>query len=912
MERKLLMGNEAIALGALRAGVRVVTGYPGTPSTEVLEAVAKHKPDGVYVEWSVNEKAALEVSAGAACSGLRAMVTMKQVGLNVASDPLMSLNYIGVAGGLVIVVADDPGPISSQTEQDTRRFAQFAKLALFDPSSPEEAFTMIVDAFAHSEKYGRPVLFRPTTRICHACASVAIPADAEGLAPSVNKADARLPLSSAAKDSRWVIFPRLANAEHKKIEDELRKISVEFSQYHGNELRFGTSRKGIAAGGISWQYAMEARSKACHWLKVSTVPFPDDQALAFLQEIDEVLVLEELDAVIEDGLIRLCGLHRLDVKVYGKRTGHMKNAGENSPDEVAKAIAAFVGETASETQQNDAKYEAMASHSNEAAALLTPPRLPVRPPVLCAGCPHRASFVNVKDAAKGKPAVFSGDIGCYTLGNAQPLNLVDTCLCMGAGITMAQGLQRAEPDAAHFAFIGDSTFFHSGITGVINAVYNRTDVIVVILDNSTTAMTGNQPHPGTGVTMMGEKHEKIDIGNVINAISVTAFYRLNPFDRDASINAVKEAMSLKGVKVILFESPCIALIKDSNGMKCEADTQKCTGCALCVRKLGCPAISMERRNAEKGGTKPVAVINTSLCTGCGLCVNVCPANAINSGQNEIIANASGNAPIASSVPYSPKTINSSQSNANSTITAAATSSNTASDTAFSNTTALDTTASITATSNTAASDTTLHPNQHPNNKPHTQFNCMIAGVGGQGTVLASKLIANAAMKRGYDVRTAETIGMAQRGGSVVSHVRAGNEVYSPLIPLGGADMLIAFEPAEAVRQLPYLKRGGLAIVCADAIKPASGALEGNSYEAGDMLKYLREYIAASSSQLIIVNAADLTMGNPRTLNVALLGVASQSGRLPFTYDDFAEALKEMLKPRFHEMNLNAFYRGLNY
>jgi indolepyruvate ferredoxin oxidoreductase alpha subunit len=869
MGKKLLMGNEAVALGALRAGVKVVTGYPGTPSTEVLETVAKHRPDGVYVEWSVNEKAALEVAVGAACSGLRAMVTMKQVGLNVASDPLMSLNYIGVAGGLVIVVADDPGPISSQTEQDTRRFAQFAKLALFDPSSPEEAYTMIADAFAHSEKYGRPVLFRPTTRVCHACASVELLP--EIMTSGEDFAAARAPLSSGAKDSSWVIFPRLAYNEHIKIEDELSRISAELSRYGGNKLKVGTTRRGIASGGISWQYAREAagkneaRSKLCHWLKVSTVPFPDDLALTFLRGLDEVLVLEELDPVIEDNLVRLCGLHRLNVTIRGKRTGHLKNAGENTPDGVAEAVGAFLG-----CASRDAK---------NTSALSAPPRLPVRPPVLCAGCPHRASFLNVKDAVKGKPAVFSGDIGCYTLGNALPLNMVDTCLCMGAGITMAQGLQRAEPDAAHFAFIGDSTFFHSGITGVINAVYNRTDIIVVIVDNSTTAMTGNQPHPGTGVTMMGEQHEKVDIASVVKAVGVTAFYRLNPFDREASLNAVKDAVSQKGVKVILFESPCVALIKDDKA-KCVADPEKCTGCAICVRTLGCPAISIEENHAEGyrqasdakhgGKAKVLAVINPGLCNGCGLCAGVCPVKAISRAAGD-----DGNAPLASAV------VN--------TVSAASHGQNGGS------------------ANDNAAAVTVVNERLDTRN-----FNCMIAGVGGQGTVLASKLIANAAMKRGYSVRTAETIGMAQRGGSVVSHVRAGSKVYSPLIPLGEADVLLAFEPAEAVRQLPYLKRGGLAIVCADAIKPASGALDGNNYEAGDMLKYLREYAAANASGLIIVNAADLTAGNPRTLNVALLGVAARSGRLPLTPDGFTEALTEMLRPRFHEMNLRAFNRGQEY
>jgi len=530
MNRKLLMGNEAIALGALRAGVSVVTGYPGTPSSEILDAVAKNNDGSVYVEWSVNEKAALEVAAGAAYAGARVLVTMKQVGLNVASDPLMSLNYVGVSGGMVIVVADDPGPISSQTEQDTRHFAKYAKLALFDPSTPEEAYTMIADAFEHSEKYGEPVLFRPTTRVCHGCASVEILDDLPRKQPV-----------GFIKSDRWVIFPRLSYTNHIKIEKDLLNMRTEFSSYDKNILT-GSGKRGIAVGGVSYTYAQEAlygNDADYKLLKVSTIPFPDDLALKFLSGLDEVLVIEELDPVIEDELIRLCGLHRLNVKILGKLSGHVQNAGEFTPESVKKAIFAFFGQTVPEPYK------------------WSPPELPGRAPSLCVGCPHRASFSAVKIAAKDISAVFTGDIGCYTLGNT--LGMVDTCLCMGAGVTIAQGLKRIEPDTVHFAFIGDSTFFHSGITGIVNAVYNQTDIIVVILDNATTAMTGGQPHPGTGVTMMGNVSEKIDIGKVVSALNITALYRVNPLNAKAARQAVSDAIGLKGVRVILFESPCIMM-----------------------------------------------------------------------------------------------------------------------------------------------------------------------------------------------------------------------------------------------------------------------------------------------------------------------------------------------------------------
>jgi len=599
--KNLMMGNEAIALGAIRAGVSVVTGYPGTPSTEVLETVAKYNNGSVYVEWSVNEKSALEVAAGAAFAGARSMVTMKQVGLNVASDPLMSLNYIGVKGGMVIVVADDPGPISSQTEQDTRRFSKFAKLALFDPSTPEEAYTMIADAFECSEKYGRPVLFRPTTRVCHSCASV----------ETLDNLPVNKPCGFE-KSSRWVIFPRLAYANKFKIEENLNAMREDFSKYKKNILS-GAGKKGIAAGGVCYAYVREAlentelKKSACKLLKVSTFPFPEKLALEFLRGLDEVLVIEDLDPVIEDEFIRLCGLYQLKTKILGKLTGNYHIAGESSPDGVETAVSSFFGTNLSVTEKKD-----LAQQPTQPA-----PPLPVRPPVLCAGCPHRASFFAVKEATKGISAVYTGDIGCYTLGNAAPLNMVDTCLCMGAGITVAQGLKKVEPDTVHFAFIGDSTFFHTGIPGVINAVYNQTDIIIVILDNSTTAMTGNQPHPGMGITMMNTRTEKINIEKIVTACGVSKAAKVNPLDLKAAKEAVLSLIAQKGVRILLFESPCVVLSKPA--ARAVINESKCTGCKICTQKYGCPAINMADGKA---------VINPALCAGCGVCAAVCGLGAI--------------------------------------------------------------------------------------------------------------------------------------------------------------------------------------------------------------------------------------------------------------------------------------------
>lgn len=599
MSKKLLMGNEAIAFGAIRAGVGVVTGYPGTPSTEVLETIAKHNDNGrIYVEWSVNEKAAMEVAAGAAYAGQRTLVTMKQVGLNVASDPLMSLAYVGVKGGMVVFVADDPGPISSQTEQDTRTFAAFSKLPIFDPTSPEEAYTMMADAFDLSEELGTPVLFRATTRICHACATVEVDDTVREVTPE-----------GFVKDSRWVIFPRLSYAAHKRIEARNAELSDTFSRYAGNTLT-GAGTLGIAAGGVAWAYLNEVLdgTEGVKLLKVTTPhPFPDKLAVEFLEGLSEVLVLEELDPVIERALVAVCGKQHLPVTVHGKLDGTTPAAGELSAEAARVLVASFVGRELS------------------AAAALDLPPLPVRPPVLCAGCPHRASFYAVKQAAKQmkKNAVFCGDIGCYTLGNAMPLDMTDTCLCMGAGITVAQGIKRVEPDRLCFSFTGDSTFFHTGLVGIVNAVYNKTPMVAVILDNSSTAMTGHQPNPATGQTVTGEVAEVISIEGVLKALGVSTVLTANPFDLAAAIDTVKEAAAAaeNAVAAIVFRAPCIAVTKPAPAFKV---AENCIGCKKCVKELGCPAIV---RDGDK------VRIDPALCTGCGLCATVCPVKAIGGGAN---------------------------------------------------------------------------------------------------------------------------------------------------------------------------------------------------------------------------------------------------------------------------------------
>lgn len=631
--RELLMGNEAVAMGALAAGVQVVSGYPGTPSSEVLETIAKRNPGNVYVEWSVNEKAGAEIAAGASYAGARSLVTMKQMGLNVASDPVMSVNYVGVKGGMVIYVCDDPGPISSQTEQDTRHFAKYAHIPVFDCVSPSQAFCAVGAAFDFSEKYGTPVILRSTTRVCHACEDIEVPA----IAPPAK-------CEGFTKDSRWVIFPRLSYQAKLRIAARETEWAEEFSGFTeeaghpaGNAV-YGSGRIGIACGGVSFSYVQEAiagREEEFTVFKVTTpYPFPAGLAQDFMDEVEKVIVFEELDPVIEDELIHLTGAQYSEGFIRGKRTGSVAAGGELDAAKVAAAIEAETGIAASIPFDG---YE-------------NKPDLPVRPPVLCAGCPHRASFYAVKQAvadmkrrnrrietagaagAEGSgaagagaaaetirytDAVYCGDIGCYTLGNAAPLFTTDTCLCMGAGITIAQGLDHAGNGTVNFAFTGDSTFFASGITGTVNAVYNQSDLVICVLDNSTTAMTGHQPHPGMGITMMGGRSEPVDIAKVLEGCGVGFVRTVDPLDYKASVEVVREALDAEGVRAIIFKSPCIALMKPAG--RATVDTGACTGCMKCINDLGCPALSPRDGKAS---------IDTTLCTGCMLCGQICPAKCI--------------------------------------------------------------------------------------------------------------------------------------------------------------------------------------------------------------------------------------------------------------------------------------------
>lgn len=591
MALKVLMGNEAIAYGAVEAGIHVATGYPGTPSSEVLGTLAVlAREKGFYAEWATNEKVALEVAAGAALAGARAIVTMKQVGLNVAADALMTLAYLGVEGGLVLVVADDPGPHSSQNEQDTRLFGRFAKVPVLDPATPREAKEMTVFAFDLSEKLGLPVILRPTTRVSHVCQEVEV---GEEYNPR--------PVPGFRKDPRWVCLPSLAAKRHPWLNAQQEKAQELLASSPFNSLQL-VNKLGIIACGVSSNYVCEALGRLgaeASVLKVGTpYPLPERLVVDFLHRVERVLVVEELEPVVEEQVVAAAYRHNLRLPVSGKRDGVVPREGELDVDRVTPAVAQFLG----------VRYA-----RPEDPAL---PPLPQRGPILCAGCPHRASFYIFKEAARGTNAVFTGDIGCYTLGIAPPLGTVHTCLCMGASIGMAAGLSRAEPRRKCVAFLGDSTFFHNGIPGLIDAVYNRADIVVVVLDNRTTAMTGHQPHPGTGRTAAGDATKEINIAELARACGVEYVREVDPLNAKEAFAVAVEALRRRGPSVVVMKSPCTQLIKPQGRYRVNA--AKCAEYRFCVDTLGCPAIL-------PGEEHPVI---TDKCVGCGFCAAICPADAI--------------------------------------------------------------------------------------------------------------------------------------------------------------------------------------------------------------------------------------------------------------------------------------------
>jgi indolepyruvate ferredoxin oxidoreductase alpha subunit len=583
MERRYLLGNEAIAHACIESGMDFVSGYPGTPSSEVIDTLRMQQDRSYYAEWSVNEKVALENALAAAWCGIRALCTMKHVGLNVAADPLMTSAYTGVTGGLVVMSADDPYAHSSQNEQDSRCYAHFARLPCLDPATIQEAHDMMRDAFGLSEEFSLPVIFRPTTRICHSKGDVEL----SDVVKSIRKGEFH-------KDPRqYVVIPAHTRILHKKLNEKqpgIKKRLVELG-YNRFEVKGKTA---IIASGIGASYVQELLPESVSFMKIGAYPVDEGWLSEFVNRHEKILVIEELAPVVEE-LVRQVSCC---VPVFGKINGYAPYEGELSPQAVAVIMhkAGFIPE-------------------NPFPDKVPVQNLPPRPPILCAGCLHRGTFYAIKEVFKD--AIYPSDIGCYTLG--LQLGVVDTTICMGASITVASGIAHSGEKRDIVCTIGDSTFLHTGIQGLMNAVYNSAEITVVILDNSITAMTGHQPNPNTGVTACGVETPPISLEALCRACGVGFIKMVDPYDINGMVNTFQEAKKQRGVKVIIARQMCVITARRL-GVKrgrFSVDRDTCTGCGTCVG-FGCPAIEFRDE---------IAGIN-DLCSGCGVCEQLCPVGAI--------------------------------------------------------------------------------------------------------------------------------------------------------------------------------------------------------------------------------------------------------------------------------------------
>ncbi|MFH1529857.1 MAG: indolepyruvate ferredoxin oxidoreductase subunit alpha [Pseudomonadota bacterium] len=612
---EFLLGNGAMARGLVEAGVQVVTAYPGTPSTEILPEVIRFvKMHGlsIYTEWSANEKVAFDVAYAASLTGKRAAVIMKQVGLNVAADSLMSAAYTGVVGGLIVFSADDPGPHSSQTEQDSRLFAHFAKVPAFDPSSPEEARNMVADAFALSEEFRIPVIIRPGIRVCHARQLIRF------------REPTRLdrPAAFVKDPERWAATPRYRYELHRELSQKLHEIGHRFehlAEYNHHNLEYGQRYPfGLITGGVPYANLTdiledEGLARTIPVLKLGAPqPFPRGLVDTFLSQVDRVLVVEETDEVIEMHLKNL-------FPIRGRSTGHVPREGELVPGRLHMILSEAL---------RDLGLEPLPARDirslTDAVGRLD---LPVRKPTLCPGCGHRSAFFAIRKALP--KAIFTSDIGCYTLG--VNLGVVDTCLAMGAGITLAAGFHQAyKQDGENqpvVATMGDSTFYHAGMVGLLSAVYNDARFVLVLLDNQITAMTGMQPTPGLGIRADGSRGRIIPLEDAVRGCGVTWLRVHDPNDVPGMIELVREAHKAScaedgSVSVIIARRPCVVGYRNLDLPRIPVTiTEDCNGCRICIRRFECPAFDFDE-------AREVVEINTALCVQCGVCVHTCPQGAI--------------------------------------------------------------------------------------------------------------------------------------------------------------------------------------------------------------------------------------------------------------------------------------------
>ena len=584
MKKKMLSANEAVACGAAQAGCVVASAYPGTPSTEILENIAKFK-DVIACEWAVNEKVALETAIGASIAGARSLSAMKHVGVNVAMDPLMTFTYVGATGGMVLISADDPGMHSSQNEQDNRNLAKFARMAMLEPSDSQEAYDMTIAAFDISEKFHVPVMLRLTTRTSHSSSLV----DLGDFAP------ARRELIPYKKDiSHTIPVPMFARMQRKAAEERTKAMSAAASESVFNRIEEGDKSLGIITSGVAYQYVKEVFPEFSVLKLGWTNPLPVELVKKFAASVEKVLVVEELDPFLEDQ-VKILGIktveHETDLDIF-----------ELNPDRLLELRREILGDVP--------------------ASIVAKPdtTLPTRPPVLCAGCGHRSVFHILSKLG----ATVTGDIGCYTLGAFPPLNAMDTTICMGASIGNAAGMRKAGKKGRICAVLGDSTFFHSGLTGILSAHYNGTPITTVVLDNRITGMTGHQDNPGSGKTLAGDPAPVTEIADVAKAMGYKKVIKV-PADNLAELEAIlKDAMDGDEGAVIIAHAPCRIAAKLTKEGLCEVDPAKCKACGACFR-IGCPAM---KRGAEvRPGVFQMA-IDPSLCAGCTQCSQICKFDAI--------------------------------------------------------------------------------------------------------------------------------------------------------------------------------------------------------------------------------------------------------------------------------------------